>query len=81
LIDRRFAARRTMTVERESEKYWVARIGDKVLYRSPDGHATLRFAHTFSERTPGVEVVLHEQEFDLGYFGHSVRVPALRVVQ
>jgi hypothetical protein len=76
LIDRRFAARRTLTVERESEKHWVAELSGRVLYRSPDYDATMRFALTFVERTPGVT---------LGGVGTSsewsVRVPTLRVVQ
>lgn len=76
LIDRRFAARRTMTVERESEKHWIAELSGRVLYRSPDYDATMRFALTFVERTPGVTLagVGTSSEW-------SVRVPALTVVK
>ena len=59
IINRRFSPPRTLIVERESEKHWTATIdGDKVLYRSPDGMATLRFAQTFAARNAGVEVEL-----------------------
>jgi hypothetical protein len=92
LIDRRFAARRTLTVERESEKHWVAELSGQVLYRSPSRDSVVRFAETFAERTPGVDVVVTEwnvsgdgsQDDPLrARLGErfSVRVPALRVVQ
>lgn len=67
LIARRFAgADRTLVVERESVKHWVARIDDDVLFRSPDGSATLRFAHTFASRNAGVRVQV-VKEYDAGY--------------
>lgn len=70
LIDRHFAARRTLLVSNDEGKFWTAAIGDSVLYRSPDGAATLRFAHTFAERTSGVAV-----ELDARNCEWSVRVP------
>jgi hypothetical protein len=69
LIDRRFAAHRTLLVSNDEGKFWTAAIGDNVLYRSPDGAATLRFARTFAERNAGVTVEVAEDP------GFSVRVP------
>jgi hypothetical protein len=74
LIDRHFSVRRELVVERESAKHWTASIGDTVLYRSPDGRSTLRFARTFAERTPGVDVVLAEAWRPLRDDEWSVRV-------
>ena len=54
LIDRHFAANRELIVSNDEGKFWTAAIGDTVLYRSPDGRATLRFARTFVERNPAV---------------------------
>lgn len=70
VIDRHFAAHRTLVVEREGDK-WTAAIGDDVLYRSYDGKATLRFAQTFCERTPGVTLEVADYYYAPGY---SVRV-------
>jgi hypothetical protein len=86
LIDRHFAARRELVVSNDEGKFWTAAIGDNVLYRHPDGLATMRFARTFAERTPGVDLVAKDWgascECAHGYpcDEHSVRVPALRVV-
>ena len=71
LISRHFVARRTIVVSNDEVKFWTAAIGDDVLYRSPDGKATLRFARTFAERTPGVTVEVEEV---VGHDGYSVRV-------
>jgi hypothetical protein len=81
LIDRRFAAKRTMTVERESAEHWIAELSGNVLYRSPDRNAVVRFALAFVKKTPGVEIHYDDAFVDevIGQF--SVRVPALRVVQ
>lgn len=68
VIDRHFAKQRTLLVERESAKHWVASIDGNVLYRSPNRHAVQRFADTFASRTPGVTVA-HPDD------GFSVRVP------
>lgn len=67
VISRHFALERTIVVERESIKHWIASIDDDVLYRSPDGPATLRFARTFASRTPGVTVAVAPEL-------HSVKV-------
>jgi hypothetical protein len=83
LIDRHFAARRELVVSNDEGKFWTAAIGDTVLYRSPDGRATLRFARTFAERTEGVFVTVPStfQTFvEVRELEHSVRVPSLRVV-
>jgi hypothetical protein len=56
LIDRHFAATRTLVVSNDEGKFWTAAFGDTVLYRSPDGAATLRFARTFMAQTPGVVI-------------------------
>ena len=68
LIDRHFAANRELVVERESEKHWIAAIGDNVLFRSPDRRAVLRCARTFADRNQDVVLVVLADEF-------SVRVP------
>jgi hypothetical protein len=60
LIDRHFAVRRELVVSNDEGKFWTAAIGDNVPFRSPDGRATLRFARTFAERTPGVTVIERE---------------------
>jgi hypothetical protein len=72
LIDRHFGADRTIVVSNDEVKFWTASIGDDVLYRSPDGAATLRFARTFAERNHGVTVVVSEDWVDPD--GFSVRV-------
>ena len=61
LIDRHFAVRRELVVERESAKHWTASVNDTVLFRSADRRAVLRFARTFADRTPGVTVVEREE--------------------
>lgn len=84
LIDRHFAAHRTLVVERESAKHWTASIGDDVLYRSGDRDATLRFARTFAERHAGVTLDLRMPEtivYGDGASGHSVRVPTKPVLR
>lgn len=92
LIDRHFAAQRTLVVERESAKHWTASVGDDVLYRSPDGRATLRFAKTFAHKTAGVTVtvvdcdeldeIMDVTEIYAASTGdHSMRVTSLRVVE
>ena len=81
LIDRRFAARRTMTVERESAAHWIAELSGQVLYRSPDRNAVVRFAMAFAEKTPGITVAFNDAgswSLDSAYL---VRVPRLQVVQ
>jgi hypothetical protein len=78
LIDRHFAVRRELVVSNDEGKFWTASIGDTVLYRSPDGRATLRFARTFAKRTAGVEVVVtsdNAAEIVDVVNEHSVRVP------
>lgn len=70
LIDRRFAMERTLIVERESEKHWVARIGDNVLYRSPDRSAVERFTLAFQQKTAGITVQFPDEAYRF-----SVRVP------
>lgn len=70
LIDRHFAADRTLVVEREGDR-WTAAIGDDVLYRSYDRDATIRFAQTFAEKTPGVTLEYASYENTPEY---SVRV-------
>jgi hypothetical protein len=81
LIDRRFAAKRTLTVERESAEHWIAELSGNVLYRSPDRNAVVRFAMAFAEKTPGINVAFNDAGSWSLDSAHSVRVPALRVVQ
>lgn len=76
LIDRLFAANRRLIVSNDERKFWTAAIGDNVLYRSPDGAATWRFAKTFADRTPGVTAVLAgDNAAELVAVEFSVRVP------
>jgi hypothetical protein len=70
LIDRHFAAKRDLVVEREGN-HWVASIGDTVLFRVVDVAAAMRFAHAFAAKTPGVTVV-YTEDCEIG--GHSMRV-------
>jgi hypothetical protein len=84
LIDRHFAVRRELVVEREGSN-WTASIGDDVLYRHPYSLTVLRWAQTFAARNPGVSVAvgdhpatrpsaLDTDPASPGYLGHSVRV-------
>jgi hypothetical protein len=73
LIDRHFAARRELVVSNDEGKFWTAAIGDTVLYRSPDGRATLRFARTFAARDATVDVVVDDSGAGLVLSEQSVR--------
>ena len=70
LIDRHFAAKRELVLEREGN-HWVASIGDTVLFRS-SWPATMRFAVAFAQKNPNVTVTHAEDWTDAQ--DHSVRV-------
>lgn len=76
LIDRNFAANRTLVVEPEGGN-WTATLSGAVLYRSANRDAVVRFALAFQAKTDGIEI----QYVDVEPQVFSVRVPKLAIVQ
>ena len=87
LIDRRFAARRTVRIEETADGRWIA-VTDhaQVFPACEDLDVVIRFVRAFAEKTDNMRVDEDSVEYARMLRiqlrgGYSVRVPALRVVQ
>jgi hypothetical protein len=86
LIDRHFAARRSIKAENTLDGRWLARTDHAILFpATKDLDTVIRFVRAFAEKNEAVTVDEDSIEFCRMLRvhmerEHSVRVPALRVV-
>jgi hypothetical protein len=83
LISRNFASERTIRVSGTGDGQYVAVLEGRVLFpATPNLDTVIRFVRAFAIQTAGVTVDEDSVEFYRAerQFGHSVRVPRLRVV-